>query len=262
MSIASPGIAGNNRDMIRVDDLRKSFKAVRALDGLSFDAPDGRVTGLIGPNGAGKTTALRILCTVMKPDSGSATIDGFDTATHRQAAQQQLGVVPDSRGLYPRMTAREHILYCGRLHGMVENDLAARIDELTALLGMAEFIDRRARGFSKGQMRKVALARALVHRPRNILLDEPTNGLDIGSSRAVHDIIRRLRDDGCCIVFCSHIMKEVADISDQVVVMANGRAAACGTVPDLLEQTGASDIEGVFLKLTGQCDVDAHEAAQ
>ncbi|MEQ8666128.1 MAG: ATP-binding cassette domain-containing protein [Rhodospirillales bacterium] len=245
--------------MIRVENLQKSFKAVRALDGLSFEAPDGAVTGLIGPNGAGKTTALRILCTVMRPDSGRATIDGLDTAMERQAAQQRLGVVPDSRGLYPRMTAREHILYCGRLHGMDDVDLARRIDELTSLLGMAEFIDRRAKGFSKGQMRKVALARALVHRPQNILLDEPTNGLDVSSSRSVHDLIRELRDQGRCIVFCSHIMQEVANISDQVVVMARGRAAACGTVPELLAQTGATDIEGVFLSLTGD---GVKEAAQ
>lgn len=256
-TIASIGITRDNRVMIRVENLRKSFKAVRALDGLSFEAPDGRVTGLIGPNSAGKTTALRILCTVMKPDEGSATIDGFDTATARQAAQQQLGVVPDSRGLYPRMTAREHIQYCGRLHGMTEFDLNRRIAELGDLLRMDEFMDCRARGFSKGQMRKVALARALVHRPKNILLDEPTNGLDIGSFRAVHDIIRKLRDDGCCIVFCSHIMKEVADISDQVVVMAHGRAADIGRVDDLIAQTGAQDIEGVFLTLTGQRDMEA-----
>jgi len=237
--------------MIRVDHLRKSFKAVHALDDLSFEAPDGVVTGLIGPNGAGKTTALRILCTVMKPDSGHASIDGFDTVTDTLEAQSRLGVVPDSRGLYPRMTAREHIQYCGRLHGMERGDLARRIDELSELLGMHEFIDRRARGFSKGQMRKVALARALVHRPRNILLDEPTNGLDVGSSRAVHEIIQGLKRDGCCIVFCSHIMQEVANISDQVIVMARGRAAATGTVPDLLKRTGAKDIEGVFLKVTG-----------
>ena len=245
--------------MIRVENLQKSFRAVRALDGLSFDAPDGAVTGLIGPNGAGKTTALRILCTVMRPDAGCALIDGFDTSTERQAAQQKIGVVPDSRGLYPRMTAREHILYCGRLHGMTENDLVQRVSGLTELLGMTEFIDRRAKGFSKGQMRKVALARALVHRPRNILLDEPTNGLDVSSSRAVHRLIHDLRDDGCCIVFCSHIMQEVANISDQVVVMSRGRAAACGTVPQLLARTGAHDIEGVFLALTAD---DGTEVAQ
>jgi sodium transport system ATP-binding protein len=192
--------------MINVQDLRKSFKSVQALDGISFNAADGKVTGLIGPNGAGKTTALRILYTVMNPDSGYARLDGFDTVTDRRAVQARVGVLTDAQGLYPRLTAREHIRYFGKLHGMNNKVLEARIDELASTLHMHEFIDRRAKGFSKGQTRKLALARALVHDPKNLMLDEPTNGLDIATSRAVHDLVRDLKDRGHCILFCSHIM--------------------------------------------------------
>jgi len=237
--------------MIEATNLRKSFGAVTALEGVDFTARDGEVTGLIGPNGAGKTTALRILYTVMQPDSGSAIIDGFDTVRDRQQVQRSIGVVPDSRGLYPRLTAREHVRYFGRLHGMSGADLESRIDELERLLGMREFMDRRAKGFSKGQMRKVAMARAMVHRPRNLLLDEPTNGLDVASSRAVHALIRELRDAGHCVLFCSHIMQEVASISDRIIVILKGRVAADGKPEDLLRDTGAANIEEMLLALMG-----------
>ncbi len=240
--------------MIEADNLCKTFGPVTALDGLGFVARDGEVTGLIGPNGAGKTTALRILYTVMRPDSGQALVDGLDTATQRGEVQHRIGVLADSRGLYPRLTAREHIRYYGRLHGMGGKELERRIDEVMGALAMTEFADRRAKGFSKGQVRKVALARALVHEPQNLLLDEPTNGLDVASSRALHRMIRDIRDRGRCVLFCSHIMQEVAAISDRIVVIARGRVVGEGRPEDLLRQTGTEDLEEMFLALTGEAE--------
>lgn len=238
--------------MISVDGLRKSFPPVTALDGVAFEARDGEVTGLIGPNGAGKTTALRILYTVMRPDSGAARIDGFDTVKNRRDVQRRIGVLPDSRGLYPRLTAREHVRYYGRLHGLGGTELERRIDTLIETLGIADFADRRAKGFSKGQTRKVAMARALVHEPHNLLLDEPTNGLDVGSSRAVHRLIDGWRRQGRCVLFCSHIMQEVAAVADCIVVMSAGRIVAQGTIAELLKRTGTDDLERMFLTLTGR----------
>ncbi len=236
--------------MIEAENLRKSFNSVVALDGIGFTARDGEVTGLIGPNGAGKTTALRIIYTVLRPDSGTAAVDGFDTISERREVQRRIGVLPDTRGLYPRLTAREHIRYYGRLHSMNGRRLEESIDRLIENLGMADFADRRARGFSKGQVRKVALARALVHEPQNLLLDEPTNGLDIASSRAVHKLIHDLRGRGRCVLFCSHIMAEVAEISDRLVVISQGRVAAEGTPAELLNRSGKDDLEEMFLSVT------------
>ena len=237
--------------MITIQKLRKSFHTVKALDGIDFTARDGEITGLIGPNGAGKTTALRILYTVMRPDQGTARVDGFDTVKDRWEVQRRIGVLPDNRGLYPRLTAREHVQYFGRLHGMDGPALARRLDELTEMLGLADFIDRRAKGFSKGQARKVGLARAMVHEPQNLILDEPTNGLDVGASRAVHDLLREWRDQGHCVLFCSHIMQEVAAISDRIVVMSLGRIVAQGSADELLRQTGETSLEDMFLAVTG-----------
>lgn len=237
--------------MIEAYNLRKTFGSVTALDGAGFLARDGEVTGLIGPNGAGKTTAFRILYTVMRPESGHARVDGFDTVAKRMEVQRRLGVLSDNRGLYPRLTAREHIRYYGRLHGMGGEALERRIDQVIETLAITGFANRRAKGFSKGQARKVALARALIHEPQNLLLDEPTNGLDIASSRAVHNLIRNIRDQGRCVLFCSHIMQEVAAISDRIVVIAEGRVVAQGTPAELLDQTGKDDLEEMFLALTG-----------
>ena len=237
--------------MIQTENLCKKFRTVTALDGIGFTAPDGQVTGLIGPNGAGKTTVLRIIYTVLHPDSGWARVDGQDTISNRREVQRRIGVLPDSRGLYPRLSAREHIRYFGRLHGMDGTDLERRTDELVETLGITEFADRRAKGFSKGQVRKVALARALVHRPRNLLLDEPTNGLDLASSRVVHNLIRKFRDQGRCILFCSHIMHEVAAICDHIVIIAKGRVAAEGTIQELLSRIGETGLDDMFLALTG-----------
>lgn len=236
--------------MIQVQNLTKSFRSVTALKDVNFVAKDGEVTGLIGPNGAGKTTALRILSTILTPDSGSATIDGFDTVNDRYQVQCRIGVLPDTRGLYPRLTAREHIRYFGRLHNMDKSILESRIDDLSGTLGMESFIDRRAKGLSKGQTRKLTLARALVHRPQNLMLDEPTNGLDIATSRSVHRLISELRDEGRTILFCSHIMQEVGSISDRIIIIANGRVMANGTAEELFEQSGCDDFEEMFLRLS------------
>ncbi|MEE8204295.1 MAG: ATP-binding cassette domain-containing protein, partial [Alphaproteobacteria bacterium] len=214
--------------MIEVRDLRKAFKNVEALRGISFDAPDGEITGLIGPNGAGKTTTLRILYTVLTPDRGAAAVDGFDTARDTRQVQRRIGVLSDSRGLYPRLTAREHIRYFGRLHGMKGVALEREIDALIDMLDMGEFADRRVNGFSRGQTMKVALARALVHRPHNVLLDEPTNGLDVASSRAMRALIRRIRGEGRCVLFSSHLMQEVAALCDRIIVIGNGLVLANG----------------------------------
>jgi len=237
--------------MIEVEALRKSFQSVTALDGIDFVARDGEVTGLIGPNGAGKTTAFRIIYTVMRPSGGRVRVDGLSTVSARRQVQERIGVLPDGRGLYPRLTAREHIRYYGRLHGLKGDFLEHRIDQLISDLAMEEFIDRRAKGFSKGQTRKITLARALVHEPQNLLLDEPTNGLDIPSSRAVHKLIRGIRDQGRCVLFCSHIMSEVASICDRIVVISGGRIAADGTVQELMALSGSDNLDDVFLNLTG-----------
>jgi sodium transport system ATP-binding protein len=195
--------------MIEVRNLRKSFKDLVAVENVSFSAKDGEITGLIGPNGAGKTTTMRILYTIMRPDSGQALVDGFDAVADPQQVQRRIGVLPDNRGLYPRLTAREHVRYYGRLHGMKGEALESSIEEMIDTLVMRDVADRRTKGFSKGQTLKVALASALVHKPHNVMLDEPTNGLDVDSSRAVRDMVRRIRDEGRCVLFSSHIMSEV-----------------------------------------------------
>jgi sodium transport system ATP-binding protein len=237
--------------VIVVDGLTKSFRNVQAVRGVSFIARDGEITGLIGPNGAGKTTTLRILYTVLKPEGGHALVDGHDSVTERFAVQRRIGVLPDNRGLYPRLTAREHVRYYGRLHGMHGAALEARIDTLIDQLGMHDIADRRAKGFSKGQTLKVALARALVHEPHNVMLDEPTNGLDIASSRAVRELIRTMRGQGRCILFSSHIMAEVEALCDRLVVIAEGRVVAHGTPAELRAMTGQRDLEEVFLHAVG-----------
>jgi len=237
--------------MIEVEGLKKGFRGAAALAGIDFGARDGEVTGLIGPNGAGKTTTLRILYTVLRPDAGRARVDGFCTVAERLEVQRRIGVLPDGRGLYPRLTAREHVRYFGRLHGLGRAELERRIDALVDRLGMAEIADRPAHGFSKGQQVKVALARALVHRPQNVLLDEPTNGLDIASGRAVRQMIGEMRAEGRCILLCSHIMAEVEALCDRLVVLARGRVVASGTPAELRRATGAADLEEAFLAAVG-----------
>jgi len=237
--------------MIEVLDLHKSFGAVKAVQGVSFTAPDGRITGLLGPNGAGKSTTLRMLYTLLRPDAGTARVDGFDVRQAPLEVQRRLGALPDARGLYPRLTARENVRYFGRLHGLNGADLEARIERLVRLLEMGEIADRRTEGFSTGERLKVAIARALVHGPRNVLLDEPTNGLDVMSTRAMRDVIRRLRDDGQCVLFSSHIMQEVAMLCDHIVIIAHGRVVAQGTADELRAQTGQASLEDAFVSVIG-----------
>lgn len=237
--------------MIRVEHLRKAFGSVVAVDGVSFVAPDAGVTGLLGPNGAGKTTTLRMLYALLQPDSGSIHVDDVDAVADPQAAQSRLGVLPDVSGLYPRLTAREHIHYYGQLQSLSGEAVARRTDELIGLLDMAGIADRRAAGFSHGERTKVALARALVHDPRNILLDEPTNGLDVMSTRAVREIIRRLRNEGRTVLFSSHVMQEVSALCDTIVVIAHGRVVALGTPDELRAQAGQDNLEDAFVALTG-----------
>jgi sodium transport system ATP-binding protein len=237
--------------VIHAVNLQKRFETVLAVDGVSFTAPDGAVTGLLGPNGAGKTTSLRMIYGLMKPDSGAIEIDGKVVAADELAAQQRLGVLPDQSGLYPRLTAREHIRYFGRLHGLGGADLEARIDKWIKALDLGPIADRRVAGFSHGERTKVALARTLVHEPQNIILDEPTNGLDVMSTRAVRHAIRQLRSEGRCVLFSSHVMQEVSALCDRVVVMARGRVVTEGTAEELLSVTGTSSLEDAFVSLVG-----------
>ncbi len=237
--------------MIRAAGLRRAFGPVQAVADVSFDAPDGAVTGLLGPNGAGKSTTLRMVTGVVRPDAGQVWLDGVDVAADPLAARRSMGVLPDALGLYPRLTAEENIAYFGRLQGLSGAALAARIDALCALLDLTPVRHRRVGGFSQGERMKVALGRALVHDPRTVLLDEPTNGLDVMSTRAVRALIRRLRDDGRCVVFSSHLMAEVAALCDTVVVVARGTVVAAGAPEALRAQAGAATFEEAFVALTG-----------
>jgi sodium transport system ATP-binding protein len=237
--------------MIEVKQLHKSFGPIAAVQDVSFGARDGQITGLLGPNGAGKTTTLRMLYTLLRPDAGVALVDGRDSAREAAEVQRRIGVLPDNRGLYPRLTTREHIRYFGRLHGLRGVALERQIDELVKLLDMQDIADRRTEGFSHGQRVKVAIARALVHQPQNILLDEPTNGLDVMSTRALRTLIRRLRDEGKCVLFSSHIMQEVAALCDTIVVIARGRVSAAGTPDELRRATGQPNLEDAFVAAIG-----------
>jgi len=240
--------------VIRVDNVTKSFGAkgeVHAVRDASFSAPDGAITGLLGPNGAGKTTLLRILATLIAPDSGRAAVDGLDATADRFAVRERIGVLSDARGLYPRLTARENIRYYGALHGLSGAPLETRIGELVETLGLAAIADRRTQGFSQGEKMKVAIARALVHDPHTVLLDEPTNGLDIMSVRALREQLRGLRAAGKCLLFSSHVMQEVAALCDRIVILTGGKVIAEGTAADILAWSGAATLEDAFVTLIG-----------
>ncbi len=261
--------------MIRIEHLARSFVAppdpkrkkglsetlglkrpkptvVHAVRDVNFTAPDGQITGLLGPNGAGKTTTLRMLAGLIPPEAGRMEVDGVDVAAQPLQALARLGVLSDSRGLYPRLTARENIVYFGSLQGMAREQAQARAEELARMFDMLPLLDRRTDGFSQGERMKTALARALVHDPANIVLDEPTNGLDVLATRALRESLRLLRSPeggGKCIVFSTHIMQEVERLCDSVVLVAHGRSVATGTVDELLGQTGERDFEEAFVKL-------------
>jgi sodium transport system ATP-binding protein len=237
--------------MIEVKSLHKAFGTVKAVDGVSFTARDGQITGLLGPNGAGKTTTLRMLYTLMNPDQGQVLVDGVDAARDPLAVRRALGVLPDARGLYKRLTARENIDYFARLHGVPEAELDRRRDALVKALEMEDIADRRTEGFSQGQRVKTAIARALIHDPRNVILDEPTNGLDVMATRAMRRFMFQLRDEGRCVLFSSHIMQEVGALCDRIVVIAKGRVVADETPEALREQTGQANLEDAFVSIIG-----------
>ena len=241
--------------MIEVDNLHKTFKAksgpVHAVRGVGFTARDGEITGLLGPNGAGKTTTLRMLYTLMQPDKGSVRVDGTDIAADATAVRRNLGVLPDARGVYKRLTARENIAYFGELHGMSKAAIAERTRALSAALDMDDILDRQTEGFSQGQRTKTAIARALVHDPRNVILDEPTNGLDVMTTRAMRGFLQQLRAEGRCVIFSSHIMQEVAALCDRIVIIAKGQVVAAGTADELRAKFGESNLEDAFVKAIG-----------
>jgi len=239
--------------MIDVRGLRKTFNKGRvvAVDDITFSAKDGQITGLLGPNGAGKTTCLRMLYTLLNPDAGDMQIDGIDPQKQPLAVKRTLGVVPDSRGLYERLTARENIRYYGQLHGLSKATIAQRTEAFAAVLDMGEILDRRCAGFSQGQRVKVAIARALIHQPRTILLDEPTNGLDVMTTRALRHFLISLKQAGHCVVLSTHIMQEVAALCDHIVIIAKGRVAAQGSAQALLERAGSDSLEEAFVRLIG-----------
>ena len=256
--------------MIRADGISKAFRRrteggskgmglrrpsagkVQAVDGATFEAADGRITGLLGPNGAGKTTLLRILYTVLEPDSGRAWVDDLDVVESPLEALRRLGSLPADAGIYPRLTARENVRYFGRLHGLSGEGLEQAIERLMVLLDMGEIADRRTEGFSTGERLKVAIARALVHEPSHVLLDEPTNGLDVMATRAMRTFIRRLRDEGRCVLFSSHIMQEVAALCDEVVILAEGKVATTGTPEELGK--GHDSLEDAFVAAIGTAE--------
>jgi len=237
--------------VIEAGKLRKAFGPVTAVRDVTLRAEDGKITGLLGPNGAGKSTTLRILYTVLRPDSGDALIDGVSAIRDPLEARKYIGVLPHGAGIYPNLTARENILYFGALHGLSRKDREARATELLGLLEMEEFADRIAKGFSQGQRVKTALARAIIHRPRNVLLDEPTNGLDVMAVRSLRKLLLRLRDEGHCLLFSSHVMQEVGALCDEIVVIAHGTAVANGTPDDIRARTGESNLEDAFVRLIG-----------
>lgn len=243
--------------MIQVSNLHKSFSrkrgsfAVHALNGVTFTAPDGKITGLLGPNGAGKTTCLRILYTVMTPDQGEALVDGFSASKTPLEVQKRIGVLPDASGIYPRLTTRENIRYYGRLNGLRGPILENKIDALIKLFEMQDIADRPTEGFSTGQRVKVAIGRALVHDPKNVLLDEPTSGLDVMSTRAMREVIRRMREEGKCVLFSTHIMQEVSALCDNIVIIAKGEIAAEGSPDALRHQMGEENLEDAFVRAIG-----------
>jgi sodium transport system ATP-binding protein len=237
--------------MIEVTNLHKRFGDVVAVDDVSFLAADGAITGLLGPNGAGKTTTLRMLYGLLRPDRGEAQVDGIAVSDKPGGVRARLGVLPDARGLYPRLTARENVRYYGELHGLSGADLEARIGELFGWLDLDDRLaNRRVDGFSQGERAKVAIARSIVHGPSNLVFDEPTTGLDVMSIRSLRRFLRRLREEGRCVLFSSHVMQEVAALCDTIVVLAHGKVVASGSPDELLRQTGLDSLEEAFVQLT------------
>lgn len=249
--------------MIKVESLSKSFpkktnkgfgkkkEKVCAIQDVSFEAQDGVITGLLGANGAGKSTTMRIIASLTKADTGSAVVDGYDVAKQPLAVREKIGFLPHNSGIYPRLTAIENIAYYAEICGLENTAIKTRIDELIPQLDMSSFADRRTEGFSQGQRTKVALARALVHKPKTLILDEPTNGLDVMATRNLRSIIRNLRDEGHCILFSSHVMQEVAALCDHVVIIDQGIIAMADSIEGIKARTGQDDLEDAFVAAIG-----------
>jgi sodium transport system ATP-binding protein len=237
--------------MIEVHEVRKQFGAVQALGGVSFTARDGQITALLGPNGAGKTTLLRTLVGLLRRDHGSVSIDGVDPERDPLAVRRNIGFLTDQFGLYERLSTREYLTYFGELNGMAGPALRQRIDEVSALLQMDDILERRTKGFSQGQRIKAALARTLLHRPRHLLLDEPSRGLDVMSTRALRHALAALRAEGCCVIMATHVMQEVTHLCDDVIVIAKGHTVAQGSPEDLCRRTGIANLEDAFVSLVG-----------
>ena len=237
--------------MIETHDVRKQFGSIQALGGVSFTARDGQITALLGPNGAGKTTLLRTLVGMLRRDHGSIAVDGIDPERDPYTVRANIGFLTDQFGLYERLSTREYLAYFGQLNGMASADLRRRIDEVSGMLDMEDIMERRSKGFSQGQRIKVALARALLHRPRHLLLDEPTRGLDVMSTRAVRQALATLRSEGCCVVMATHVMQEVSHLCDDVIVIAKGHTVAQGSPQQLCQRTGIANLEDAFVSLVG-----------
>ena len=237
--------------MIEVQDVRKQFGEVKALGGVSFSARDGQITALLGPNGAGKTTLLRTLVGLLRRDHGTISIGGVDPERDPMAVRRNIGFLTDQFGLYERLTTREYLNYFGELNGMDGAALRARIVEVSELLGMDDILERQTKGFSQGQRIKVALARTLLHRPRHLLLDEPSRGLDVMSTRALRTALNALREDGCCVIMATHVMQEVVHLCEDVIVIAKGHTVAQGSPQELCRRTGIADLEDAFVSLVG-----------
>jgi sodium transport system ATP-binding protein len=243
--------------MIEVHQLAKSFDAkvdgkkarIIAVEDVSFLAADGRITAMLGPNGAGKTTTLRIIGTLVKADRGQARVGGIDVQADTRAVRAQLGVLSDARGLYTRLTARENVEYYARLRNVPATIGNERLAKMAELLDMGSLLDRRVEGFSTGERLKVALARALIHDPHHLVLDEPTNGLDVVSTRALRKLLLHLRDTGKCIVISSHIMQEVDQLADEIVIVARGRTVSHGSAQQIRAEAGTESLEDAFVKL-------------
>jgi sodium transport system ATP-binding protein len=240
--------------VIEASNLSKRFGAVEAVRDVSFTARDGEITGILGANGAGKSTTLRMVYGVLTPDSGKASIDGIDILGETSRARARVGVLPHAAGLYANLSARENIHYFGSLQGVGSEALAKRTGELARILGLEDFLDRRAKGFSQGQRIKVALARALVHDPGNIVLDEPTNGLDVMAIRNLRDMLLALKQEGRCVLFSSHVMQEVGALCDRVVIIGHGRVLADATVQSIREQSSTGSLEEAFLRVLGDSE--------
>jgi sodium transport system ATP-binding protein len=238
--------------MIHIEHLAKRFKKFQALADVSLDAPDGQIFGLLGPNGAGKTTTLRILSTVLEPDSGTATVGGYDIRRQKSLVRTNLGILIENAGLYKQLTARECLRYIGRLHGLRGPLLEQRIDSLARDLDIDTFIDRKTDGFSRGMTRKVVMGMALVHNPSHVIFDEPTAGLDVVSTRAVRDLIRRFKAEGRCVILSTHLMDEVERLCDQVAIIHRGMILATGSPAELIAAQGVDDLESAFVRIVGE----------